>query len=205
MIKDKLLPSDFEGRPYDYNSKKALKALIVMSDGTNTTSYEIADAYKSGPSNIWYDASRQYWSILNTTTGQYWRYRSGSYSSTPDGSSAKQLTWPEVWALASVNWVSNNLVRGMTGSSQAANTWYNTVVSTYQSADKNNRTQSICTAAKTAGVTVYTIGFETDATGDATLSACATSPSHFFHASGTQISDVFAAIASDISKLKLTH
>jgi hypothetical protein len=205
MIKDGLLPADFEGRPYDYDSKEALKALIVMSDGTNTTSYEIADAYKSGLSNIWYDSTKQYWSIKNPTTGKYWLYRSGSTSSTPDGSKAKQLTWPEVWALASVNWVQNNLVKGMTGSSSAATAWYNTIVSTYQASAKNDRTKSICDAAKVAGVTVYTIGFETDATGDATLSDCASKPSNFFHAEGAQIADVFAAIASDISKLRLTH
>ena len=66
-------------------------------------------------------------------------------------------------------------------------------------------TSAVCGAAKDKGVTVYTIGFETDSDGDATLRNCASSAGHFFHAKGTQISSVFAVIASDISQLKLTN
>ena len=54
-------------------------------------------------------------------------------------------------------------------------------------------------------MTVYTIGFETSTAGSAALADCASSPSHFFNAAGTQISEVFAAIASDITQLKLTY
>ena len=70
---------------------------------------------------------------------------------------------------------------------------------------KDARTSDICEAARLSGVTIYTIGFETDADGDRALKDCASSAAHFFNAQGTQISDVFAAIAADIGRLKLTH
>jgi len=72
-------------------------------------------------------------------------------------------------------------------------------------ATKNSRTSSICQATKDAGVIIFTIGFEADADGDATLLDCASSASHFYDVEGLEISEAFAAIATQINQLKLVQ
>jgi hypothetical protein len=52
---------------------------------------------------------------------------------------------------------------------------------------------------------VYGIGFEAPSSGRNELRACSTSTSHYFDASGLEISTAFRAIASNISQLRLTQ
>jgi len=219
MIKDKQVNEDFANRPAAYSNGDVLKVMIVMSDGTNTNQWWLNDDFQSGMSNIWYDASADKWSVVNATlqaagnTSIYWHKSDAKYYTSADGANAKQLSWPEVWSLAGVGWVKTNLIKPMLGSS-LANAWEssvytkldNTVDKTSNGTGvKDDRTSRVCGAAKKNGVTVYTIGFETDTAGDAALRDCATASSYFFHAEGTQISDVFSVIAADISQLKLTN
>jgi hypothetical protein len=65
--------------------------------------------------------------------------------------------------------------------------------------------QQSCTLAKNNGVIVYGIAFEAPANGQTQISGCATSPSHYFNATGLQIQSAFRAIASNISQLRLTQ
>ena len=64
---------------------------------------------------------------------------------------------------------------------------------------------SICDAAKSNGVLIYSIGFQTSSHGAATLKDCASAPSYYFDAQGLDISSVFAKIASSIQHLRLTQ
>lgn len=67
--------------------------------------------------------------------------------------------------------------------------------------------QSICTAMKSQGIVIYTVGLElnTALEGDDFLLACATSPQHAFLAASTdQLKDAFKQIATSISKLRLS-
>lgn len=71
------------------------------------------------------------------------------------------------------------------------------------------RTQflSQCTQAKSAGVIIFTIGFDisTGSAAHTDMSACASSPSHFYDVDGLQLNNAFSAIASTIQKLKLIN
>lgn len=64
-----------------------------------------------------------------------------------------------------------------------------------------------CAAAKSRGVVVYTIGFETAKSGTIhdKLLDCATSPSHYFEAKTSDISKIFDSVARSISPLRLTN
>ncbi len=62
---------------------------------------------------------------------------------------------------------------------------------------------SICSAAKAKGITVYTVGFEVQNHGANVMRQCATSPSHFFRVEGLEISEAFQAIANQINRLRL--
>lgn len=64
---------------------------------------------------------------------------------------------------------------------------------------------NVCDATKTAGITVYAIGFEAPTEGIAAMENCASSPGHFYDVSGTSIQGAFAAIADQINELRLTN
>ena len=68
--------------------------------------------------------------------------------------------------------------------------------------------QQVCTLAKANGVVVYGIAFEAPANGQTQIRNCSTdgtTGSHYFNATGLQISTAFSAIASNISQLRLTQ
>jgi hypothetical protein len=64
---------------------------------------------------------------------------------------------------------------------------------------------SVCTAAKTNGITVFTIGFEVSGNATTQMTNCATSPGHYYPASGSGIGDAFKSISTSIKKLRLTQ
>ncbi len=70
--------------------------------------------------------------------------------------------------------------------------------------DGDTYLDNICTAAKEAGIIVYTIGFEVAGTdAEPKMRSCASTPGNFFLVEGVEISDAFRVIAADINKLKL--
>ncbi len=67
---------------------------------------------------------------------------------------------------------------------------------------------ALCDAMKAQGVIVYTVGFQISAGGNAAnlLANCATSPAHaHLPTSGSDLSEAFAAIGRDISKLRISR
>jgi len=60
-----------------------------------------------------------------------------------------------------------------------------------------------CMLAKSMGVTIYTVALETSDIAAEDVRECASSPSHFFEVTGTEVIDTFVAIASSIQKLRL--
>ena len=142
------------GRPTAYNTN-ALKAIVLMTDGENTSSQRIAD-----------------WAYSNVS--QY-----------------------EHWATYNFDWYLKNYV-----SSRDRKNWYYTKY--YNSLGDQLQT-SICTAAKDAGILIWTIGLEVTDSGATKMRDCASSPSHFHRVQGLEISDAFRAIAADISALRLVE
>lgn len=63
----------------------------------------------------------------------------------------------------------------------------------------------ICDAAKTEGIVIWTIGFETTTHGADVMRECASSPSHYFDVEGVEIKEAFSAIARQINQLRLTQ
>ncbi|WP_417523746.1 pilus assembly protein TadG-related protein [Marinovum sp.] len=60
-----------------------------------------------------------------------------------------------------------------------------------------------CDLAKSKGVVVFTIAYETNDEAAADIKHCASSDSHFFRTQGTEISDVFDVVARQINNLRL--
>lgn len=68
--------------------------------------------------------------------------------------------------------------------------------------------EALCDAMKAAGVIVYTVGFQISAGGNAAalLADCATSPQHaHLPSSGSDLSEAFAAIGRDITRLRISR
>lgn len=77
---------------------------------------------------------------------------------------------------------------------------------TYEGANGTSEAQAraLCTNMKTAGLTIYTVGFEAPPEVLPVLQFCATSPKHFFDASnGTELIQTFRTIAERLSGLRL--
>ncbi len=125
------------------------------------------------------------------------------------GSTVAHLSWQDIYSTW-VRTVIYNKIFNEPYSRGAID--YNTYVATYYGLEEvvgdtaaNTRLANICAAAKNNGVIIYTVAFEAPSGGKNALLNCASSPAHYFDVAGTNISTAFAAIASDIAKLRLTQ
>lgn len=214
MISKGTLDSSYAGRPAPYSDRTHMKVLIVMSDGENTTRYDLATAYRSGNAPVWYNSKvsgKSAYSVYNASTGKYYSLKTLSWLSKPYGNNsgdtgypnaAVQQTYPQLWADMSVSYYTGYIYGAAMGSS-AGNTLYNQMISSTSSTTMDSNMQTICSAAKAQGIIIYAIGFQTSTHGADELQQCATAPSYYFNAQGTEISQVFSMIAQSIVHLRL--
>lgn len=206
-------PADFSERPYAYNNHEALKVVVVMTDGENTTEYKLKSPYNSGLSNIWKATSgsgTDKYSLYDSTrsSNKYFSIKNDRWQSSPYGT-ATQMPWTQVWEEMSLYYFADYIIYPVYGSTER-NRWrpgYSSNIknSVYIESEKDNQTLAICSAAKSHNVKIFTIGFEAPSGGRDLLKTCATSPAHFYNAAGVNIQTAFASIASSINKLRLTH
>jgi len=112
----------------------------------------------------------------------------------------ERLTWEDAWGLMSPDWYGSKT--GNWGP------WNDYRYSERESGGtKDTRMQAICSATKTQGVVVYTIGYSISSGGNAEtqLRACASSGNHYYPTNGSNISAAFSSIASNVQNLRLTQ
>lgn len=209
LVSDGIVPSHFNGRPFDYTRPDSMKVIVLMTDGEHFAAEELRDAYRTGNSPIYRSRGDGRLSIRHNRSGcyDYYRPHDGTWTCSPYASSSsgyEQLTWPEVWANYRMKWVAWQLYGRPLGSSA-----YYSAMADFRSqtptTEMDTRLQDICNLAKARGVIVYGIAFEAPANGQAQIRACSTSASHYFDVSGVDISTAFRSIANNISQLKLTQ
>lgn len=217
------------GRPAAYDAPDALKIAVVMTDGMNTTQFDLAPEYASGMSEIWIDNrgdtdptndrfSHRVRDNTATTTSEdvffwsrfEWKTWNERYRQGPDGgTNARQMSNAEVFARWGTRAFGNKFFRrpyhdGWVSYNQYYNAYYSYVpIVSGEQADA--RLSTICSQARDADVTVFAIGFEAPDQGQAAMRDCASSPSHYFPVEGLEISDAFQAIARTINQLRLTQ
>ncbi|TCP62910.1 Flp pilus assembly protein TadG [Rhodovulum bhavnagarense] len=105
-----------------------------------------------------------------------------------------QMSYPQVWAKFTTYWYETF-------------DFLSDPVKSHDNVVKNTRLKNICTAAKEQGILIYSIGFEVSPGSDAeqVMKACASNTNNYFAANGADLSEVFAAIATSINKLRLTQ
>ncbi|WP_277817047.1 TadE/TadG family type IV pilus assembly protein [Tabrizicola fusiformis] len=224
------IDSTWSGRPYDYTDDEAMKIIILMTDGEHFAEERINSGYRSGLSPIYKSTGDGNYSIRFTSgrpakagTNEYWvphlctssNCTSGSdvssgWKSTAwnSGSGVVQQTWPQVWSALRVTYVAWNLYgRALGTTSSTRTTAYNNAMTAMRTQTETSamdtQLQKICTLTKNQKTTVYGIAFEAPSNGQTQIAACASSPAHYFNASGLQIKTAFRAIASNISQLRL--
>ncbi|MFT5784939.1 MAG: Flp pilus assembly protein TadG [Ascidiaceihabitans sp.] len=73
----------------------------------------------------------------------------------------------------------------------------------YSSSQANSMLSNICSAAKSKGIVIWSVGFEVSNSSADIMRSCASSSSHFFRVEGLEITTAFKAIASQINQLRL--
>lgn len=219
------IPNEIPGRPFDFTDKEAMKVVVLMTDGEHFAQERIQDNYKHGLSPIYksnYDGNysiylptsrsgcsgKNYW-VPHNGTCQATQWTRSGYGVTSTYT-VKQLTWPEVWNNWRVSYVAWQFyARNLGTNSTSRSNYYYDYVDEFRSqvstSAMDSQLRDICALAKSNGVIVYGIAFEAPSNGQAAISNCATSPAHYFNASGLQISTAFRSIASNISQLRLTQ
>ncbi len=216
------IDSAFTQRPRGHDYEDVLKFIVLMTDGINTTQYELRDEDKEGMSDIYFDTSRNdYLMRIEDSDGDvdWWDMTDRRWESwTFDPDEDRHLSNIDVWAEMSVRW---RAYRGFYLRTGRASDYYEQVggYTNYDgprqpiyarsndvNADtKDRRLSQMCTAAKNAGIVVFTIGFEvTDDSADI-MEACASSDQHFYRVTGQDIQYAFASIKNQINQLKLTQ
>lgn len=198
---------DYSSQPYGDASKSRFSIFIsdggTPTDHTDDTFYWLSQggccnaihSYPQGYNNYANDMP----SVVVSSPGQGIDYTSR----------VRHLSWQEVFS----TWVRTKIYSHFFN--QPYNSGFMTYsekVATYYSLETvvdgntaDGRLSDICAAARDREIVIYTVAFEAPTAGRNALADCASSPSHYFDVSGTDISTAFAAIATDIRQLKLTQ
>ncbi|CAN0603705.1 unnamed protein product, partial [Ectocarpus sp. 12 AP-2014] len=120
------------------------------------------------------------------------------------GSNAIALSWLDFWSKITV---SRYAYAEYHQSYDSDDYWDNrNEPYTYVNASsKDDRLSEVCTAAKTEGIIVFTIGFEVTDHSAGVMRSCASTPQHFYRVDGLDIDYAFASIKNQINQLKLTQ
>jgi Flp pilus assembly protein TadG len=227
MAGDGLVDPAFSARPSAYTDPETSKYIVVMTDGENTTQYDLKQRYKYGMSDVWIDdrgnndPSDDRFSLLvrdraGTTDDVYFwhRYETSSYSyryrNAPDGgSNARRMSNADLFARFGTRAVAGKLYvqpyyDGFVSYDQYYDVYY-AYEATVGPDPADARLDMICDAAKAQGVVVFAIGFEAPQRGLDAMRNCASSPAHFFDVEGADLEETFASIANTITQLRLTQ
>lgn len=212
-------------RPAHYDDPEAIKFIVVMTDGANTTEYDLKPQYKYGMSNVWVDerstsslSDDRYSLLVDDNYGSnndvYFRQRyensswSYRYQNTPDGGgNARRLSNAELFARFGTKAVAKKMYeRPYYDGYVSYNSYYDvyygyTAIVGSTSADA--RLADICRTAKEAGIVIFSVAFEAPAAGQAALADCASSAAHYFDVEGVEIAETFHSIARQINSLRL--
>jgi len=224
LIADGEVNAAFDDRPFAYSERGISKVVVLMTDGQNTTQHYLHDGNRSGLSPIWHNdmgtptrLDDDEFSVYRASTEQYYRESNDAWLDHPYGNgessqqvcsgrrwwrtctwqistepgTAVQLTFPQLWTMKTWDWYD----------------WFSWLDagSSHDTSTKDTRLDAICTAAKDQGITIFTVGFETSDRSNGVMANCASSLAHHFDADGTNLTEAFAAIAREISKLRLVN
>jgi hypothetical protein len=223
MIEDVHLDPALAGRPVAFSDPETIKVVVLMTDGENTSQYDLKDDFKGNMSPVWWhEQSDQYfvyfperdengkkawWSVGRTpesdTNGN--DSGKGSWEWTLEKPSARQLSHAELFGTFSVRFISEYFFRVKNDNQKSIREKYRNAVTTYTGNNTSDGyTEQICDKLKAQDVVIFTIGFEAPQRGKDLMRYCASSSGHYFDVKGIEISEAFSSIANTIQQLRLS-
>ncbi|WP_425091074.1 pilus assembly protein TadG-related protein [Tropicimonas sp. S265A] len=224
LVNNNVLDARLDGRPEPYDDIETIKVVVLMTDGANTSQYDLKSEFKGTMSPVWYSANndryyvyfenradngdRPWWDTGrrpdqdtngNDEEDGWWRWNLPS-----SANDAVQLSHTDLFSNFSVRYISEFFFRVENDSQKSLRQKYRNAWYTYAgNTSADNYTKSLCTLLKNQNVQIFTIGFEAPQRGQDLMSACATSPSHYYDVNGVEISEAFSSIANTIQQLRL--
>ncbi len=227
MIEDGDLKGDVAGRPAIYDSDKTMKVVILMTDGANTIERDLRDAFKRGPSRVWYAPSRTsgfdasldrnrttfdgYFVLMPNNDVSDRFYVPGAPKTKDDDNyvassalpaDATQLTYQELHKRFAEDDIA--LFFFENSDTEAYDAHRNAAYETVTYGQIDDRLQDMCdTANESSRIRVFAIGFEAPQAGLDAMAGCASVPGNYFDVNGKGINAAFDTIAGQISMLRL--
>lgn len=210
----------FDDRPAPYSDTDTLKIMVVMTDGINTTQYELDDDYASGNSPLFLHNTgndNDWISMYNSSYSSSYRwFRTRDYGSNRSHSSERRSnhtdrqTWQDVWNIMGVKYYAYYQRYRQFNNANHYYGFIDDALNEVTGSQKDSRLLDVCSAARTKDMVVYTIGFEVTNHSAGVMNKCAggtddEQSANFFRVTGNGISDAFNSIAKTIQQLKLTH
>ncbi|ROU03354.1 pilus assembly protein TadG-related protein [Histidinibacterium lentulum] len=233
LIAEGTVDAGFSDRPFAFDDDEAIKVIVLMTDGENTTEFRVDDSLR-GMSNIYRENNGEIWVHAtehrrNGTDGDnnhherwfnskrerygwsnFWRYTwhfSQSWNLGYDDIPREftRLSWAEVFDFTSLYY---NAWYYQYAREWNANDFWRHRDWAYQNvsgSEKDSRLAAICNASKAQGIIIYAVGFEVSNHAANVMGQCASSPAHFFRVAGAELTQAFNAIARNITDLRLTQ
>lgn len=229
-----LVDASLLGRPLDYNQaglpaeQRAMKVMVLMTDGMNTRSYSTKSEYRSGNSPLFstytnsYLPSRSYYGGWDSSyrylyyyapgrSSPYYRFYDGNwYKSSEIYGTLRRFTWDTIWSKGyTLNWVTSNFMYP----AERQLSWVNEedVFDKYaiqsEFGEKDTNLHSICELAKddTRKVVIFTVAVDAPPEGSSVLEDCSSGEAYAHDVSSSDLTNAFAQIASAINALRLTN
>ena len=224
FIRDGKIPGNIPNRPFAYDDNQSLKIIVLMTDGEHVSHNRVTDAYKTGASPIHKSTVDGNYSIQFASgrpavagSNEFYVPHLNTWQATAWGNEnaldlrAINQDWRDIWASLKMTYVAWQFYARALGTDSITRTAVYTSVmndmrATYAQVPAMDASLAqTCDLVKAGGVVVYGVAVEAPINGQAVISACATSPRHYFEASAVGTVNAFSAIASNITMLKLTQ
>lgn len=132
-----------------------------------------------------------------------------NFQTVPEPQGVHQMTWDEVYARFGTQSISDKFYLqpyydGLVTANEY-NEAYRAYEMTVNASQADSQLSTVCAAARDQGIVVYAVGVEAPQRGLDAMSDCASSPSHYFDVSGSELDETFASIARTMQKLRLTQ
>ena len=215
------IPANVPERPFAYDDDKSMKIIILMTDGEHVAHNRVRDDYKTGASPIYKSLGDGNYSIQFATgrpavagSNEFYvphlnTWQATAWDSNGDGTMIQD--WRDIWATKKMTYVAWQFyARALGTDNTTRNAVYNSVMGQMrgtwaQVSAMDASLDQTCDLVKANGVVVYGVAVDAPAHGQEVISACATSPIHYFEATPEGVVDAFQTIASNITMLKLTQ
>ncbi|MCV6595271.1 MAG: VWA domain-containing protein [Silicimonas sp.] len=222
MVGDGLAPASAAGFPVAPGTPDVKKYVVLMTDGINTHQHDLKDEYKSGPTRIWHSetlANGNFFDgfiveIHKNGPNARW-YRPRSSGTTNDDhylhedalpTDAVQWDYHQLYERFSVRAAAKYFFRNSDWAAYDAHRY--AIIDEddlgYSHADR--RLLDICAQARTGDqIEIYTIAFQAPEAAEQVLADCSARDNRHYDVEGDDIGKAFNAIATEITKLRLTQ